>query len=86
MKFCKVTNYEDMLLIDLKKLEGLIIDYVIYIKQVKKLAPSSVSCYIRDGLRNFRHVPKWFSLFIFLYNSVIRSSTKFADLTWYKCL
>ncbi len=46
MKFCQVTNYEDMLLIDIKKLEGLIRDYIIYLKQVKKVAPATVSCYV----------------------------------------
>ena len=28
MKFCQVTSYEDMLLIDITKLEGLIRDYI----------------------------------------------------------
>jgi hypothetical protein len=46
MKFCQVTSYEDMLLIDIKKLEGLIRDYIIYLKQVRKLAPATVSCYV----------------------------------------
>lgn len=86
MKLCKLTNYEDMLLIDLRMLYGLTRDYIVYLKRGKKLAPVIVSCYTRDGLRNFRHDRKWFSLFIFLYNSVIKSSTKFAYLTKCKCL
>lgn len=46
MKFCQVTSYEDMLLIDITKLEGLIRDYIIYLKQVRKLAPATISCYV----------------------------------------
>ncbi len=32
------------------------------------------------GLCNLRHVHKWLILFVFMHNSVIKSSTKFDDL------
>src|SRR5690349_22713333 len=42
---------------------------------------------MRDGrLCNLRHVRKWFILFVFMYNSVIKSSNKFDDLRRWKYL
>jgi putative transposase len=35
---------------------------------------------IRVGLCSLRHVHKWLILFIFMHNSVVKSSTKFDDL------
>ena len=39
MHFCKIDNYDNMLKIELSRLEGLIRDYIIYLKTDKKLAP-----------------------------------------------
>ena len=41
---------------------------------------------MRAGSCNLRHVHKWLILFIFMYNSVIKSSTKFDDLRRWKYL
>lgn len=46
MSFCNKTNYEDLLLIDLPKLEGMIRDFIVYLRHEKKLAPSTVSSYL----------------------------------------
>lgn len=46
MSFCKVTNYEDLLLLDARKLEGLIRDFITYQRHERKLAPSTVSSYL----------------------------------------
>ena len=46
MKFCNMTKYEDMLLIEVKKLEGLIRDYIIYLREDKKLSPGTISMYL----------------------------------------
>jgi putative transposase len=35
---------------------------------------------------NFRHVHKWLILYVFMYNSIIKSSTKFNDLRRWKYL
>ena len=52
MKFCKREAYEQMLNIEIPKLEGLIRDYIIHLKQNKKLAPGSISMYV-SGIRHF---------------------------------
>ena len=52
MKFCKREAYEQMLKIEIPKLEGLVRDYIIHLKQNKKLAPGSISMYI-SGIRHF---------------------------------
>jgi putative transposase len=39
---------------------------------------------VRAGLCNLRHVYKWLILFIFMHNSVIKSSIKFDDLRRWK--
>jgi putative transposase len=41
---------------------------------------------MRDGLCNLRHVYKWLIFFIFMHNSVIKSSIKFDDLRRWKYL
>lgn len=35
---------------------------------------------------NFRHVHKWLILFVFMYNTIVKSSTKFNDLRRWKYL
>jgi len=42
--------------------------------------------YMRAGLCNLRHVRKWLILFVFIYNSVVKSATKFANLRRWKYL
>ena len=46
MNFCNIDNYEEMLKFDQQKLEGIIRDYIIHLRQDKKLAPSSISSYL----------------------------------------
>ena len=43
-------------------------------------------CMRDGGLCNLRHVRKWLILFVFMHNSVIKSSTKFDDLRRWKYL
>jgi integrase len=45
MRFCKINNYDEMLQIEPKKLEGLIRDYVIYLREDRKVSPASISVY-----------------------------------------
>lgn len=46
MRFCKVDSYEAMLQIQpIKKLEGLIRDYFIHLREDRKLAPASIAAY-----------------------------------------
>jgi integrase len=45
MKFCGIEDYDKMLLIEPKKLEGLIADYVTHLKVDRKLAPNTVNLY-----------------------------------------
>ncbi|MGA9841346.1 MAG: hypothetical protein WBQ25_03440 [Nitrososphaeraceae archaeon] len=46
MGFCKLTLYEEIIKIDQPKLEGVIRDYIIHLRQDKKLSPASISAYI----------------------------------------
>jgi site-specific recombinase XerD len=46
IRFCKKESYGDMLLIEQSKLEGLIRDYIVHLKQDKKLAPASIASYV----------------------------------------
>jgi site-specific recombinase XerD len=46
MGFCKLTLYEEIIKIDQPKLEGVIGDYIIHLRQDKKLSPASISAYI----------------------------------------
>jgi hypothetical protein len=46
MRFCKKESYGDMLLIEQTKLEGLIRDYIVHLKQDKRLAPASIASYV----------------------------------------
>jgi hypothetical protein len=39
---------------------------------------------MRDRLCNLRHVHKWLILFVFMHNSVIKSSIEFDDLRRWK--
>ena len=52
MNFCNIDNYEEMLKFDQQKLEGIIRDYIIHLRQDKKLAPSSISSYLA-AIRHF---------------------------------
>jgi site-specific recombinase XerD len=52
MKFCKMEAYEQKLNIEVPKLESLVRDYIIHLRQNKKLAPGSISMYI-SGIRHF---------------------------------
>ena len=46
MQFCNVANHDDMLLFSINDLESRIRDYIIHLRQDKRLAPSTVSSYI----------------------------------------
>ena len=46
MNFCKIETLEEMLRIEPLKLEGLIRDFIIHLRNDKKMAPGSVNCYI----------------------------------------
>jgi integrase len=46
MKFCKIDNYDEMLQIQpIKKLEGLIRDYLIHLREDKKVSRASIAVY-----------------------------------------
>lgn len=46
MRFCKIDSYEEMLQIQpTKKLEGLIRDYLIHLREDRKLVPASIAAY-----------------------------------------
>ena len=46
MKFCEIDDYDKMLQIEPKKLEGLIADYITHMKVDKKLSYNTVSLYV----------------------------------------
>jgi len=46
MAFCKITDYEEMASLQAHVLEGLIRDYIVYLRQERKLSPATVSGYI----------------------------------------
>jgi integrase len=46
MKFCNIEEYDKMLQIEPKKLEGLIRDYIIHLKVSKKLSFNSIHLYV----------------------------------------
>jgi integrase len=52
MAFCKKTSYYDMLAVEPKRLEGVIRDYIIHLKQDKKSSQGTVSAYI-SAIRHF---------------------------------
>ena len=43
MKFLKCTNYDDLLRIEPRKLEGLIMDYIVYMREGKRLAHATMA-------------------------------------------
>ena len=45
MKFCKIDTYDAMLLIEPKKLEGLIRDYIIHLREDRKVSSATVAAY-----------------------------------------
>ena len=46
MAFCKITDYEEMASLQAHVLEGLIRDYIVYLRQERRLSPATVSGYI----------------------------------------
>ena len=52
MAFCKETSYDDMVGMEPKRLEGVIRDYIIHLKQDKKRSQGTVSAYI-SAIRHF---------------------------------
>jgi hypothetical protein len=46
MCFLKCADYQSLLQLEHRKLEGIIRDYIIHIRQDRKLSPASVSLYI----------------------------------------
>lgn len=46
MRFLKCVDYQSLLQLEPKKLEGIIRDYITHIRQDRKLSPASVSLYI----------------------------------------
>ena len=52
MAFCKETSYDDMVGMEPKRLEGVIRDYIIHLKQDKKRSQGNVSVYI-SAIRHF---------------------------------
>jgi integrase len=46
MRFVKITNYEDIVKMDVTILEDYIRDFIIYLKDERKLAPASIHLYI----------------------------------------
>ena len=45
MKFCQIDNYEAMLEIPIKQLEGLIRDYLIHLREDRRVSPASIATY-----------------------------------------
>lgn len=45
MRFCKTDSYDAMLQIQPKKLEGLIRDYIIHLREYRKASPATVASY-----------------------------------------
>jgi integrase len=52
MAFCKETSYDDMVGMEPERLEGVIRDYIIHLKQDKKRSQGTVSAYI-SAIRHF---------------------------------
>jgi integrase len=46
MTFCKIADYEEMASLQVHVLEGLIRDYIVYLRQERRLSPATVSGYI----------------------------------------
>lgn len=46
MNYCKIKSYEDMLAIGPTKIEGVIRDYIIYLRHERGLSPASISLYL----------------------------------------
>ena len=46
MAFCKITDYEEMASLQAHVLEGVIRDYIVYLRQERRLSPATVSGYI----------------------------------------
>lgn len=52
MKFCKKETFEEMIAIDTHKLEGIVRDYIIHLKQDKKRSQGTISAYV-SAIRHF---------------------------------
>jgi len=46
MKYCKITEHEDMLSFPVTKLESTIRDYIVHLRHDRKLSPGTVSSYL----------------------------------------
>src|SRR6266516_6618749 len=55
MQFMKVDDYEKLLQIDVKRLESYIRDYIIYLKQDRKLSSASINHYLA-AISHFYHM------------------------------
>jgi integrase len=55
MKFLKSTNYDDLLRIEPRKIEGLIRDYIVYMREGKRLAHATMSSRIA-AISHFLHM------------------------------
>jgi putative transposase len=58
------------------------------IEYLKDKTEAFDDCYpcMKAGSCDLRHVHKWLILFVFMYNSVVKSTTKFDDLRKWKYL
>jgi integrase len=68
MNYCKVNSYEDMLAIGTNRIDGIIRDYIIHLRNERKLSPASVSMYLaaishfyemNDVMINWRKLKKF---------------------------
>jgi hypothetical protein len=46
MQFCNVANHQDMLFVSINDLESRIRDYIVWLRQTRRLAPGTVTGYI----------------------------------------
>ena len=68
MKFCKISEYDKLLNIEPKKLEGAIRDYIIHLKSDRKLSSNTINMYVaavshfyqmNDTILNWRKLSKF---------------------------
>ena len=68
MKFCKISEYDKLLNVEPKKLEGTIRDYIIHLKSDRKLSSNTINMYVapvshfyqmNDTILNWRKLSKF---------------------------
>lgn len=73
------------LLVNIIYVQSIVERMMEYLKDRTKEFDDYYPC-IKSGFCNLKHVHKWLDLFVFMYNTIVKSGTKFDDLRRWRYL